>query len=96
MKTADVAFEFPVLGFTPDGEMWGFPDRNSLTSCGPRTLKQDMERDMELVDAGGRRWIVRSIRRIGLGYPLIPWLFRSLLSTPQYRIEHDAPVPDRA
>jgi len=89
MKTADVEFEFPVLGFTPDGEMWGFPDRNSLTSCGPRTLKLDMERDMELVDGQGRRWVVRSIQRIGLGYPLVRWLFWSLLSTPQYRIEHD-------
>lgn len=89
MKTADVDFDFPVLGFTPDGEMWGFPDRNSLTSCGARTLKLDMQREMELVDGRGRRWIVQSIRRTGLGYPPIVWIFQSLLSTPQYRIEHE-------
>jgi hypothetical protein len=89
MKTADVDFHFPLLGFTPDREIWGFPDNNTLTSCGPRTLKENMQADMELVDIDGRRWIVRSVRRVGRGRPFIPWLLSALLSTPQFRIEHE-------
>lgn len=89
MKTADVDFRFPLLGFTPDREIWGFPDTATLTSCGPRTLKENLQSDMELVDIDGRRWIVRSVRRLGRARPLIPWLLSALLSTPQSRIEHE-------
>jgi len=90
MKTAEADFHFPVLGFTPDREIWGFPDINTLTSCGPRTLKENLQAGMELVDADGRRWIVRSVRRVGRGQPLIPWLVSAVLtSTPQSRIEHE-------
>jgi hypothetical protein len=42
MKTAEAQFHFPVLGFTPDREIWGFQDLNALISCGPRTLKDNM------------------------------------------------------
>ncbi len=90
MKTAEADFHFPVLGFTPDREIWGFPDIDTLTSCGPRTLKENLQAGMELVDADGRRWIVRSVRRVGRGQPLIPWLVSAVLtSTPQSRIEHE-------
>jgi hypothetical protein len=89
MKTGDVDFHFPLLGFTPDREIWGFPDIATLTSCGPRTLKENMQADMELVDIDGRRWIVRSVRRVGRAQPLIPWLLSALLSTPQSRIEQE-------
>ncbi len=89
VKTAEVDFHFPLLGFTPDGEIWGFPDLNALTICGPRTLKERLQANMELVDADGRRWIVRSVRRVGRARPLIPWLVSSLLATPQSRIEHE-------
>jgi hypothetical protein len=44
---------------------------------------------MELVDAEGRRWVVRSVRRTGRGKPLPAWLISHLLSTPQSRIEHE-------
>lgn len=89
MKTTEVDFRFPVLGFTPDGEIWGFADLNTLTSVGPRTLKGDMQAGMELVDAKGRRWAVRSIRKLGRGEPLLMWLLSALLSTRQYRIEQE-------
>lgn len=89
MKTHEVDFKFPVLGFTPNGELWGFPDLNTLTSCGPRTLRQNLEADMELVDASGQRWIVRSLRRTGRGEGLALWLISHLISTPQSRIEHE-------
>jgi hypothetical protein len=89
MKTHQVDFKFPVLGFTPNGELWGFPDLNTLTSCGPRTLRQNLEANMELVDASGQRWIVRSVRRTGRAEGLALWLISHLISTPQSRIEHD-------
>ena len=90
MKAAAAGFHFPLLGFTPDGEIWGFPDIDTLTSCGPRTLKDNMQTGMELVDVDGRRWIVRSVRRVGSARPLVPWLISALLtSTPQSRIEHE-------
>lgn len=90
MKAAAADFHFPLLGFTPDGDIWGFPDIDTLTSCGPRTLKENMQTGMELVDVDGRRWIVRSVRRVGRARPLLPWLVSALLtSTPQFRIEHE-------
>lgn len=89
MKTAEVDFHFPVLGFTPDKEIWGFADLNTLTSVGPKTLKDDMQSGMELVDVDGRRWVVRSIRKLGRGEPLLQWLLSALLSTRQYRIEQE-------
>lgn len=63
--SSDIDFSFPVLGFTRDRENWGFANRDKLTSCGPRTLKENMQEGMELIDAGGRRWRVKSIRRVG-------------------------------
>lgn len=51
MKSSEAGFKFPVLGFTPDHENWGFPDLDRLTKCGPATLKKRMQDDMELIDA---------------------------------------------
>lgn len=90
MKTSEVKFHFPVLGFTPDREIWGFSDLETLTSCGPGTLKNDMQAGMELVDSKGRRWVVRSVRRTGRDQPLLPWLISALLTgVPGSRIEHE-------
>lgn len=89
MKTSQAGFSFPVLGFTPDREIWGFQDLDTLTSCGPRTLKDDMQIGMEIVDAEGSRWIVRSVQRIGRAQSLLRTLIASLISTPQSRIEHE-------
>lgn len=65
MKSTDVSFHFPVLGFTTDLEIWGFRDLDTLTRCGPRTLKEGTQTGMELIDAAGSRWVVRSISRTG-------------------------------
>lgn len=89
MRSTEADMLFPVLGFTPDGDIWGFADLNTLTSCGPMTLKKNLQHDMELVDSNGRRWIVRSIRRLGRGRPLFPGLLLDLLATPQSRIEQE-------
>jgi len=86
MKTAQADFRFPVLGFTTDSDVWGLPDLDALTTCGPRTLKEGLQVGMELVDADGRRWVVRSVRRTGRAGSLLS----SLLSSPaQSRIEHE-------
>lgn len=90
MKTAEAGFHFPVLGFTPDLEIWGFQDLNTLTSCGPRTLKENMQIGMELVDSDGRRWIVRSVTRTGRAESWLAGIVSRLLTgKPQSRIEHE-------
>lgn len=89
MRSTEAGMLFPVLGFTPDGDIWGFADLNTLTSCGPLTLKDNLQLDLELVDSSGRRWVVRSIRRMGRGRPLFPGLLLDLLATPQSRIEQE-------
>jgi hypothetical protein len=88
MKTTEADFRFPVLGFTPDREIWGFQDLNRLTKCGPRTLGEGMQIGMELVDADGSRWMVRSARRTGRAGPLLFHLL-PFLAAPQSRIEHE-------
>jgi hypothetical protein len=87
MKSTEVSFQFPVLGFTTDGEIWGFPDLNRLTKCGPRTLRDNMQDGMELIDADGRRWRVRSITRTGRAGGW--WTMFSPFGPSQWRIEQD-------
>lgn len=89
MKSTEADIRFPAVGFTPDGDMWGFDDVDALTECGPKTLRQNMQSGMEVIGSDGRRWAVRSIRRIGRNKPLLPWLFRRLLSGPGWRIEQE-------
>ena len=86
MKSSEASFRFPVLGFTPDRENWGFPDLDRLTKCGPRTLKEKMQDGMELIDADCRRWRILAIRRTGRTGS---WLEVLLTSRPQSRIEQE-------
>ena len=85
MKSYEADFHFPLIGFTQD-DLWGFPDLDRLTRCGARTLRQDLQLGMELVDADGRRWVVRSVRRTGR---IFSWLSFLLLTTRQFRIEQE-------
>jgi len=87
MKTAEADFRFPVLGFTADKEIWGFQDLDRLTKCGPRTLKENKQLGMELIDAGGWRWIVRSFRRTGRAGSFLSLLL--IFGPPQSRVEHE-------
>ena len=87
MRSSETGFEFAILGFTPDQENWGFPDLERLTKCGPRTLKESMQDGMELIDAGGRRWRVLSVRRTGRAgslFDLLPGF-----GPPQLRVEQE-------
>jgi hypothetical protein len=87
MRTAEAGFRFPVLGFTADKEIWGFQDLDRLTKCGPRTLEENKQLGMELIDAEGRRWIVRSVRRTGRAGSFLSLLL--IFGPPQSRIEHE-------
>jgi hypothetical protein len=89
MDIASLNLRFPMLGFTTDGDLWGFPSLDLFGRCGPRTIKDDMQRGMEIVDSDGRRYRVRSIRKLGRYGSLPVWFLKSLVSTPQYRIQHD-------
>jgi hypothetical protein len=87
MKTSEADISFPVLGFTPDLEIWGFRDLDPLTKCGPRTLKERKQLGMELVDAEGRRWLVQSVNRTGRAGSLLSRI--PILGLPQSRIEQE-------
>jgi hypothetical protein len=89
MKSTEADIRFPAVGFTPDGDMWGFDDIDALTECGPMTLRQNMQSGMEVIGSDGGRWVVRSIRRVGRNKPLLPWLLWRLLSGPGWRIEQE-------
>jgi hypothetical protein len=89
MKSTEADMMFPVLGFAPDGDILGFPDLDTLTSCGPRTLRENLQIGVELVDAAGRRWVVRSVVRLGRGEPLLKWIVSALLWACQSRIEQE-------
>lgn len=92
MKTPEVDFRFPVLGFTRDGRLWGFPDLDRLTRCGPRTLREDLQAGMELIDAEGRHWSVRSFQRTGRAGSLLSLLLP--LGPPQSRVEQELDALD--
>lgn len=87
MQTAEAGFQFPVLGFTSDGEIWGFRDLDRLTKCGPRTLKEGAQIGMELVDADLRRWRVLAVRRTGRAGSFLSLLLP--FGPPQSRIEQE-------
>lgn len=87
MRSSETDFKFPILAFTPDRENWGFPDLDRLTKCGPRTLKENMQDGMELIDSGGRRWRVLSVRRTGRTGSLLDLV--PGFGPPQSRIQHE-------
>ena len=90
MKTAEAGICFPVLAFTTDRDVWRIENLDFLTTCGPRTLKNDLQLGMEIIDAEFDRWVVRSVRRIGRAEPFLPWLLGALMTgVPQSRIEHE-------
>ena len=90
MNTSDANLSFPVLGLSPDNDVWGFPDLRSLTTCGPRTLSNKMQDRLELVDADGRRWRVISVRSTGRAGPVMTrWITALLTGAPQFRVEHE-------
>ena len=89
MDVGSLNLKFPVLGFTTDDEIWGFPTPETFGVCGPRTIKDDMQRGMEIVDGDGRRYRVRSIGKLGRDGFLPIWFLKSLVMGPLYRISHD-------
>lgn len=88
MKTSETDFVFPVIGFTKDEDIWGWPDLDTLTKCGPATLKDRVQDGMEIVASDGRRWRVLSVTRTGRagGRFSLAQLFQA---PPQSRIEHE-------
>ncbi len=81
---------FPLLCFTKDGDVWAVRDEFELTTCGPQTLADGMQIGMDIVDAAGHCWRVKSVRHVG--YPPLTWRsFRPFLARLR-RIEHEFEV----
>ena len=80
-------FAYPLLCFTKDGDVWAVSDEFELTTCGPQTLASGLQVGMDLVDAAGHCWRVKSVRHIGYP-PLSRRSFRPFLARLR-RIEHE-------
>jgi hypothetical protein len=80
--------QFPVLGLSADNDVWGFWDMRGLTTCGPQTLRDNLQDNMELVDASGCRWRVEAIAKIGFAEPAWKRLIGRFFSQTQFKIEH--------
>ncbi|HTI67766.1 MAG TPA: hypothetical protein VL460_09515 [Caulobacteraceae bacterium] len=93
MNAAEADLRFPVLAIPEDrgewADVWGPPTLDILQRCGPRALKDGLQIGIEIIDLEGRRFIVRSVRRVGRDRPLLRWIVGFLLAGPQYRIEHE-------
>lgn len=94
MNANDVKFKYPVFGFPSDGDLYGFPDLDRLTKCGPSTLKDGMHQGMELVDASLKRWRVLSVRRTGRAGSFLSllWVFGPRQSRVELELEAMAPI----
>lgn len=88
MNATQVAFRFPVLGFTRDG-CWGFRDLDRLTLCNTLAWKNGSLVGMDLVDAELRCWTVRSARRLGRAWSVRAWLVVLLAGPPPWRVDYE-------
>lgn len=88
LTTATENFQFPLLGFTTDGDFWGFPDRDILTIADPSVIKGATQDGMVLIDNGGEQWVVRSVRTNGRAQR---WGFWSVVfnNPPAWRVVHE-------
>jgi len=89
MKTSEMEFEFPVLGFPVDQDFLGFRDRRALTTCGRFTIEKNLAVGTEFIDARLRRWVVRTARKVGNARPWFVRPFTYWLVPPLFRIEHE-------
>jgi len=94
MNSSDINFTYPVLGFSSDGDLYGFPDLDRLTKCGPRTLRDAWYNGLELVEADLKRWRVLSVRRTGRAGSLLRllWIFGPPRSRVELELENMAPI----
>ena len=65
VKSTDVAFEFPVLTTTAKGEQRLCRELDDLTRGSSVEIKSGRFKNMKMIDSSGRRWIVRSFRKMG-------------------------------
>ncbi len=65
VKSSDIAFELPVATVTAKGKRWLCRNLDHLTLIPSIQLQDERFLGMKITDASGRRWVVRSIRKIG-------------------------------
>ena len=98
MKASETRFRFPLLGFMPEADLGEighvFPDLDSLTVCRAYTLKLRMPDGMELIDATGARWKVKTVDKVRRHGPLASWLIAAALNWQRYRVDYELePLP---
>nr|WP_157034134.1 hypothetical protein [Sphingomonas sp. Y57] len=99
VKSSDIEFELPLLTITADGERWNCRRLSDLTRVAPSQLKAGKFLGMEIIEDSGRRWVVRSIRKIDR--PERWHILNMLLFSPrdwrvEYMLEELPPAPGRS
>ena len=85
----DPPFDFPILGFTPDGDLGGFPSLAEFRRCNEHGLKTRRDVGMVLCDDLGRTWTITDVRSLGLqGSALKRGLARVFASFRIYTVEY--------
>lgn len=99
VTSSDIAFELPLLTITAEGERWTCRRLSDLTRVAPIQLKIGKLLGMEIIEDSGRRWVVRSIRKIDR--PERWHILNMLLFSPrdwrvEYMLEELPPAPARS
>lgn len=91
----EAQFVFPVFGFEPEQILgWQCDGPEGPAVIRENTFRVEKLRNLELVDASGRRWSLKSLRRLGRAGRLISWLLLTPLGSSRCRIEWDLePMP---
>ena len=81
------------LGLVPHPDLGEFGhvfyDLDDLTICDANTLKGGAPERLDLIDAEGRRWAVRSVVRVGRAGGFLPWVLGALVGWNRYRLDYE-------
>jgi hypothetical protein len=90
MKITDAGFAFPVFGFEPGETLgWQCDDLSGMVTAREPVFRLHWPKSLELVDANGSRWAVKSTRRTGRSGSLFWWLILAPLGKNRCQIEWD-------
>lgn len=87
MKSSEMEITFPAFGFTPSDELYYFSGIESLTRCGPQTLKQNVFVGMEFIDSDYNRWRILSAQEVEKKENIISKIFPLKLRKRQITLE---------
>lgn len=95
VNAEEAGFDFPVFGFEPEQTVgWQCDGPEGFATVCESTFRSQWPKTLELVDACGRRWAVKSVRRVKRSGGLIKWLLLAPLGMNRCLIHWDLdPLP---